>query len=115
MIHTQYHVGSEVLTAVVTKFYLLGYNDMESVDKSPDVSEEHVASILRVKEKAKPTCFIYSSTLKMEAMCDSRHRLTFNELHGIISQKTELFIHGTSFQVFSMGSVPIVVFQVVTP
>jgi hypothetical protein len=34
------------------------------------------------------SCLACSSVLKMEATC----RLTFNRLHGIISQKTEFFI-----------------------
>jgi hypothetical protein len=32
------------------------------------------------------SCLAYSSTVKMEATC----RLTFNVLHGIMSQETEL-------------------------
>jgi hypothetical protein len=38
------------------------------------------------------SCFAYSSTLKIEATFPLRSRLTFNELHGIISQKIEIFI-----------------------
>jgi hypothetical protein len=34
-------------------------------------------------------CLAYSSTLKKEALCSSE--LTFTGLHGVISQKTELF------------------------
>jgi hypothetical protein len=37
-------------------------------------------------------CLAYSSTLKMEATCFSEIRFTFNGLHGVISQKIELFI-----------------------
>jgi hypothetical protein len=37
----------------------------------------------------------YSSSLNMEAICSSKHELTFNRLHGIISQKKELFITTT--------------------
>jgi hypothetical protein len=35
-------------------------------------------------------CLIYSSTMKIEAICFSG--MIFKELHGFISQKTELFI-----------------------
>jgi hypothetical protein len=38
------------------------------------------------------SCLVYS-TLKMEAMCSSETRLTFNGLHGGISQKIELFVN----------------------
>jgi hypothetical protein len=37
------------------------------------------------------TCLAYSSTLKMEAICPAKRRLTFNELHCPISQKRVLF------------------------
>jgi hypothetical protein len=89
MIHTCYHVGgSEVLTMVVTKFYLLG----------TDVSWEHTAPSWGLKKKpSQPASFILQPG--RWRWCDPlRHRWTFNELHGIISQKTELSIHGTSFQ-----------------
>jgi hypothetical protein len=36
--------------------------------------------------------FVHSSTLKMEATCSSLSRwLTFNGMHGVTYQKTELF------------------------
>jgi hypothetical protein len=38
---------------------------------------------------------VYSSILTMEANVPPKHRLTFNELHGVISQKIELFIATT--------------------
>jgi hypothetical protein len=38
------------------------------------------------------SCLAYSSTLKMEASCSSETSLTFNGLHGIISQEIELSI-----------------------
>jgi hypothetical protein len=34
----------------------------------------------------------FSSTLKMEALCSSERPLLLNGLHGVISQKTILFI-----------------------
>jgi hypothetical protein len=37
-------------------------------------------------------CSAYSSTLKMEAICSPKRRLTFNGQHGVISQKIVLFI-----------------------
>jgi hypothetical protein len=37
------------------------------------------------------SCTAYSSTLKMERHVPPKLRLTFNELHGVISQRTELF------------------------
>jgi hypothetical protein len=36
------------------------------------------------------SCSTYSSTLKMEAICFFKLQLTFNGLHGVISQRTEL-------------------------
>jgi hypothetical protein len=39
------------------------------------------------------SCLVYSPTLKTEAKCSSESRLTFNGIYGVISQKTELFIH----------------------
>jgi hypothetical protein len=36
------------------------------------------------------SCLAYSSTLKMEATCSLKNRLTFNGLDGVISQKIEL-------------------------
>jgi hypothetical protein len=38
-----------------------------------------------------PSSLAYSLILKMEATSSSKCQLTFNELHGVISQKTELF------------------------
>jgi hypothetical protein len=44
------------------------------------------------------TCFMLvsllacSSTLKMEVTCSRKHPLAFRKLHGIISEKTDLFI-----------------------
>jgi hypothetical protein len=38
------------------------------------------------------SCWAYSSTLKMEAICSSKCWLPFNGLHGVIPQKVELFI-----------------------
>jgi hypothetical protein len=58
-----------------------------------------MASIFGVERYAKletallATCFrlvsylAYSSILKMEATCSSKLRLTYNELHGVVSQK----------------------------
>jgi hypothetical protein len=68
--------------------------------KSTGVSEEHVASIFRIKEQVNEeatayfvllSCLAYSWTLKIEAICFSIHRLPFTGLHGVISQKTGLF------------------------
>jgi hypothetical protein len=38
------------------------------------------------------SCLAYSSTLKMEAKFPLKRWLTFNSLHGVISQKIEFFI-----------------------
>jgi hypothetical protein len=38
------------------------------------------------------SCVAYSSTLKMEATRSPKRPLTFNGLHGVISQKGKLFI-----------------------
>jgi hypothetical protein len=38
------------------------------------------------------SCLAYSSTLKLDVTCSSEFQLTFNRLHGVISQKLELFI-----------------------
>jgi hypothetical protein len=40
---------------------------------------------------ASVSCLVYSSTLKIEAIYSPKRRLTFNRLHAVISQKTELF------------------------
>jgi hypothetical protein len=61
--------------------------------KSTDVSEEHIASIFRAENKATKIYLPPASTLKMVAKCCSEiGELTFNGLHGVTSQKTELFI-----------------------
>jgi hypothetical protein len=39
------------------------------------------------------SCSAYFSSLKMEAICSSKRRLTFNGLHGVISQKIVLFMN----------------------
>jgi hypothetical protein len=36
-----------------------------------------------------------SSILKMEAMCSQKLRLIFNGIHGLLSQKIELFTYVT--------------------
>jgi hypothetical protein len=41
------------------------------------------------------SCLAYSFMLKMEVTCSSTHWLSFNRIHGIMSQKTELFITTT--------------------
>jgi uncharacterized membrane protein len=38
------------------------------------------------------SCLAYSSTVKTEAISASKCRLTFTRLHGVISQKTDIFI-----------------------
>jgi hypothetical protein len=38
------------------------------------------------------SCLAYSSSLKMNATCPPKRRLTFDELHGVIFQKIKLFI-----------------------
>jgi hypothetical protein len=38
------------------------------------------------------SCLAYSSTMKMEPICSSESSVDFNGLHGVISQKIELFI-----------------------
>jgi hypothetical protein len=55
--------------------------------KSTDISEEHVAVVFKLV-----SCLLYSSTLKREAICYSETSVNFNGVHGVISQKTELFI-----------------------
>jgi hypothetical protein len=41
------------------------------------------------------SCLAYSLTLEMGATCSSKTSVDFSRLHGIISQKTELFITTT--------------------
>jgi hypothetical protein len=62
-----------------------------SPTKLINVSEEHVTSMKQVASRA---CFTlaYSLTLKMEATCSSKRRLTLKGLHSVISQKIELCI-----------------------
>jgi hypothetical protein len=71
---------------------------------STDVSEEHVASIFRVEEQAEQETSVKaggkqrvfssacSSTLKWMRYVPPKRRLTFNGIHGVISQKVGLFI-----------------------
>jgi hypothetical protein len=37
-------------------------------------------------------CLVYSSNLKMGAICSSETSVVFNELHGVMFRKIELFI-----------------------
>jgi hypothetical protein len=39
----------------------------------------------------------FSSTLKMEAIRSPKHRLTFDGLHGVVSQEIELFIKNIDY------------------
>jgi hypothetical protein len=66
------HVRYEDLTAVVMKSYnLLGYNAVQSVESQSTFRRRHVPQ---------------------------KRRLTFNGMHGIISQKLELFINYLSLE-----------------
>jgi hypothetical protein len=56
------------------------------------LSEEHINSILSSAFRLLVYCLAYSSTVKMEAIPHLKRRLTFNGLHGMLSQKIELFI-----------------------
>jgi hypothetical protein len=62
-----------------------------------DVSEEHVASIFRVEEKAKQETRVKQVARRGLCLQPTSHwfppkrRLTFNRIHGVIAQKTELF------------------------
>jgi hypothetical protein len=38
------------------------------------------------------SCLAYSPTLKIEASCSRKRRLTFNGIHGVMFQKVEIFI-----------------------
>jgi hypothetical protein len=60
-------------------FYLLGYNAVKSVEKSTDVSEEHVASIFMVERisQARNQRESSSLTLNMEATCSSETSVDF--------------------------------------
>jgi hypothetical protein len=49
------------------------------------------------------SCLAYSSTLKMEATGLLKRVVTFNGLHGHISQKIELFIHQVLYSIFRLG------------
>jgi hypothetical protein len=46
------------------------------------------------------SCLAYSSALKMEATCSSATQLTFNGLHGVISQKIEFSFGEKVFRKF---------------
>jgi hypothetical protein len=61
---------------------------------STDVSGEHIAFIFRVKNVLSRWFLaqIIFFGLKIEAIYSSKRRLTFNGLHGFISQKIMLFI-----------------------
>jgi hypothetical protein len=64
---------------------------------SHNVSEEHVASIFRVEEQAnqetcvKQTACSFLQPLTWRRQVPPKRRLIFNWLHGVMSQKTELF------------------------
>jgi hypothetical protein len=50
-----------------------------------DVSEEHVASVFRVEERAKQ-----ETSVKQVAKCSSETSVDFSGLHGVIYHKIEL-------------------------
>jgi hypothetical protein len=55
-----------------------------------DVSEKHVYSILRVEEYSKKETSV--KQVASSKYVPPKRRLTFNGLHGVTSQKIELFI-----------------------
>jgi hypothetical protein len=63
------------------------------------------ASALLAASFALVSWLAYSSTMKTGATCSSESRLTFNGLHGVISQKIGLFIQPMDCRLHMLGPV----------
>jgi hypothetical protein len=74
----------------IEEFYLLRYNAVQL--KVNQRLEEHFAS--RLLATYFHSCFLLGLFFNPEDGCDvsPRHRLTYSGLHGVIYQKTELFV-----------------------
>jgi hypothetical protein len=87
------------------EFCLLGYNAVYFVGSQPTFRMNVLACCLR-HAGFLLVCLAYSSTERFLPHVPPKRRLTFNELHGVISQEIELFIttaEGTSDLTFENG------------
>jgi hypothetical protein len=92
---------------------LTGARSIHSTSSHPNYLRYILLLSSHLRLGLRSACFIlisylaYSSTVKMEATWSPKRRLTFDGLHSVISQKTELFITTAVPQILHVYSVTV--------